>query len=78
MEVLGYTTQADFLVNCGIADLLAEADAEDLRAYAPLAGEAQKLLSPSRMGERFKVLALGKNVSGPLMGFVRGDRTHTL
>jgi SAM-dependent MidA family methyltransferase len=78
MEVLGYTTQADFLVNCGIADVLAEADAADLRAYAPLAGEAQKLLSPSQMGERFKVLALGKNVSGPLMGFVRGDRTHTL
>jgi SAM-dependent MidA family methyltransferase len=78
MSVLGYTTQADFLVNCGIAEMLAELDATDLRAYVPAAGAAQKLLAPSQMGERFKVLALGKGVSRPLMGFARGDRTHTL
>jgi SAM-dependent MidA family methyltransferase len=78
MSVLGYTTQADFLVNCGIAGLLAQAEPTDLRSYVPLAGEAQKLLSPAQMGERFKVLALGKNVSRPLIGFSRGDRTHTL
>jgi SAM-dependent MidA family methyltransferase len=78
MSVLGYTTQADFLVNCGIAEMLAEADAMDLRAYVPLAGAAQKLLAASQMGERFKVIALGKNVEHPLIGFARGDRTHTL
>jgi SAM-dependent MidA family methyltransferase len=78
MSVLGYTTQADFLVNCGIAEMLAEVDATDLRAYVPLAGEAQKLLAASQMGERFKVLALGKDVSWALLGFARGDRTHTL
>jgi SAM-dependent MidA family methyltransferase len=78
MSVLGYTTQADFLVNCGIAEMLAELDATDLRAYVPAAGAAQKLLAPSQMGERFKVLALGKGVSRPLIGFARGDRTHTL
>lgn len=77
MDVLGYTTQAQFLVNCGITEMLAEADPTDLRAYVPLAGQAQKLLSPSEMGERFKVIALGKNVSHPLLGFARGDRTHT-
>jgi SAM-dependent MidA family methyltransferase len=78
MSVLGYTTQADFLVNCGIVEMLDELDASDLRAYVPAAGEAQKLLAPSQMGERFKALALGKDVSRPLMGFARGDRTHTL
>jgi SAM-dependent MidA family methyltransferase len=78
MSVLGYTTQAQFLVNCGIAAMLAEAEPTDLRSYVPLAGEAQKLLSPAGMGERFKVLALGKNVSRPLIGFAQGDRTHTL
>jgi hypothetical protein len=30
------------------------------------------------MGERFKVLALGKDVSPALLGFARGDRTHML
>jgi SAM-dependent MidA family methyltransferase len=78
LSVLGYTTQADFLVNCGIAEMLAEVDPTDLRTYVPLAGEAQKLLAPSHMGERFKVLGLGKDVSPALLGFARGDRTHTL
>jgi SAM-dependent MidA family methyltransferase len=78
MEVLGYTTQAAFLINCGITDMLAELDSADLRSYAPVAGQAQKLLSPAQMGERFKVLALAKGVSIPLTGFARGDRTHTL
>jgi SAM-dependent MidA family methyltransferase len=78
LEVLGYTTQAQFLVNLGITDLLGETPADTTRAYAPLAGQAQKLLSPSEMGELFKVLALGRGISEPLAGFVRGDRTHTL
>jgi len=78
VEVLGYTTQAQFLVNLGITDLLSETPAEAVRAYAPLAAQAQKLLSPAEMGERFKVLALGRGLSEPLVGFVRGDRTHTL
>ncbi|MGZ9013883.1 MAG: class I SAM-dependent methyltransferase [Burkholderiales bacterium] len=78
MKVLGYTSQADFLVNCGIADMLSEADSANVRAYIPLAAQAQMLLSPAEMGERFKVLALGKGISLPLAGFTRGDRTHTL
>src|SRR5207344_851119 len=58
LDLLGYTSQAQFLVNCGITDLLAETPAEDVAAYAPLAGAAQKLLSPAEMGELFKVIAL--------------------
>jgi SAM-dependent MidA family methyltransferase len=47
-------------------------------AYAPLAAQAQKLLSPAEMGEFFKVLALGRGIDLPLLGFTRGDRSHTL
>ena len=65
-------------MNLGITDLLSETPAEEVRAYAPLAAQAQKLLSPSEMGELFKVLALGRGMPEPLTGFVRGDRTHTL
>src|SRR5688572_7207330 len=60
LEVLGYATQAQFLVNCGITDVLAEANLENALHYAPIAAEAQKLLSPAEMGELFKVLALGR------------------
>ena len=78
LELLGYTNQAQFLVNCGITDVLGETSPEDVAAYAPLAAEAQKLLSPAEMGELFKAIALGKGVSETLVGFAQGNRRHTL
>src|SRR5713101_709860 len=78
LEVLGYATQAQFLVNCGITDVLGEANIENALHYAPLAAEANKLLSPAEMGELFKVLAVGRRVARPLLGFARGDRSNTL
>jgi SAM-dependent MidA family methyltransferase len=78
LEVLGYATQAQFLVNCGITDVLGEANVENALHYAPIAAQAQKLLSPAEMGELFKVLAVGRGVERPLLGFSRGDRSHTL
>jgi SAM-dependent MidA family methyltransferase len=77
-QVLGYASQANFLINCGIADLLAATPASDARTYAPLTSQVQKLTSPAEMGELFKVIALGKGVDAPLIGFARGDRSHTL
>ena len=74
----GYASQANFLINCGITELLAQTPASDARAYAPLVAQAQKLLSPAEMGELFKVIALAKNVDAPLLGFARGDKSHTL
>jgi SAM-dependent MidA family methyltransferase len=38
----------------------------------------QKLLSPAEMGDLFKVIAITKNCDAPLLGFVQGDKTHTL
>ena len=78
LEVLGYTTQAQFLVNCGITEVLGEANADNALHYAPLAAEAQKLLSPAEMGELFKVLAVGRGAGQPLLGFSLGDRTAGL
>ena len=78
LEVLGYATQAQFLVNCGITEVLGEANVENALHYAPLAAQAQKLLSPAEMGELFKVLAVGRDVKGPLRGFTRGDRSASL
>jgi SAM-dependent MidA family methyltransferase len=78
LELLGYASQAQFLVNCGITDLLGEAPAAEVAAYAPLAAQVQKLTSPAEMGELFKVIALAKGLRGPLLGFARGDRAHAL
>ncbi len=78
LELLGYTNQAFFLINAGITDLLKNTSPDDVRAYAPLSAQLQKLTSPAEMGELFKVIALGKNLTQPLMGFVRGDLSRLL
>ncbi|HVB49985.1 MAG TPA: SAM-dependent methyltransferase [Burkholderiales bacterium] len=78
LELLGYAPQAQFLLNCGLTELLSAADPEDIARYAPLAAEAQRLVSPAEMGELFKVLAVGRGVRAGLRGFARGDRRHAL
>ncbi len=78
MSLLGYTTQAQFLINLGITDLLEQTPATDVASYAPLASQAQKLLSPAEMGELFKVLALGRGVAPALQGFQSGDKSRLL
>lgn len=77
LDVLGYTSQADFLLNCGILDLLAKTPPDSRRAIQENAA-VQKLLMPQEMGELFKVIAFGKGIPNRLTGFLRGDRTHTL
>jgi SAM-dependent MidA family methyltransferase len=75
LDVLGYTSQATFLINCGIGELLGQdSNVDELRSR----GAANVLISPNEMGELFKVIALGRGVPGPLLGFARGDRVHTL
>ena len=78
LELLGYTGQAQFLINCGITDILLRTPPEDAAAYAPQAAAAHQLLSPSEMGELFKVIAFGKDFATPLMGFASGNRRASL
>lgn len=78
LELLGFASQAQFLVNCGITDLLAGENPADAARYLPAAAAADKLLSPAEMGELFKVLAVGRGVKRELTGFSRGDRSRAL
>ena len=78
LDLIGYTSQAFFLINCGITDLLQDTPPENLRDYLPLSAQLQKLTSPAEMGELFKVIALGKNLASPLCGFDRGDLIRSL
>jgi len=75
---LGYTSQAHFLLNNGVVDYLKEVSPEQMKAYAPLSAQLQKLTSPAEMGELFKVIALGKGMDQPLAGFLRGDLSRLL
>ncbi|MCU0966764.1 MAG: SAM-dependent methyltransferase [Burkholderiaceae bacterium] len=71
LDVLGYTSQARFLLNCGLLDLLQGADVRTTAA-------AQKLLAEHEMGELFKVIGLARGVHFDAIGFSAGDRSHTL
>lgn len=78
LELLGYTTQANFLINCGITEILARTPAGNAKDYLPRASELQKLVSPAEMGDLFKAIALGRGVSRPLIAFSRGDKSRML
>jgi len=71
LDVIGYTSQARFLLNCGLGELLAGADP---RARA----DAMKLVHEHEMGELFKVLAFAKDLAFAPIGFASGDRRHRL
>lgn len=72
LDVLGYTSQARFLLNCGALATL------DKMQSAQHVNAAHRLLSEAEMGELVKVLALGRGVDSALIGFAHGDRRHTL
>jgi SAM-dependent MidA family methyltransferase len=75
-HVLGYTSQAHFLINCGLLPLV---DVARERGDWPAVAAAQKLLAEHEMGELFKVLGLVKGVeSFDALGFTEGDRSHRL
>jgi len=78
LDCAGYTNQAQFLINCGILQLLQQVPPEESARYLPMVAAVQKLLSPAEMGELFKVLALSKGLALPLMGFLQGDKRHQL
>lgn len=77
LQVLGYTSQAHFLINCGLLD-----GAGDL----PLSERVmlQKLIHEHEMGELFKVIGFAADTPAwpyngwQAVGFASGDRSHTL
>ncbi|AIL32457.1 class I SAM-dependent methyltransferase [Basilea psittacipulmonis] len=78
LDVMGYTTQKHFLINAGLLTLLAKhLNPQETTSYAKEIAPVQKLISESEMGEVFKVLALGKNITmleDRLIGFTQFDK----
>lgn len=71
LQVIGYTSQARFLLNCGLLELLEGAD-------MARRGMAQKLITEHEMGELFKVIGFARGCAFDPLGFSAGDRTHRL
>jgi SAM-dependent MidA family methyltransferase len=68
-EVMGYTTQAHFLISCGLAVLVSNGDPGMTLSRLKATSAVHRLISPSEMGELFKVLGIGRGVDPPLIGF---------
>ncbi len=83
LDVLGYTSQARFLLNAGLPQLLEtyaqqQFEQPDLKERAQTYAAIQKLISEAEMGELFKVIALGRGIASPMSGFSQSDRSGQL
>jgi SAM-dependent MidA family methyltransferase len=64
LHVAGFSTQASFLLGCGILDRLQALGAPGGADYLRAAAAVQNLVSPAEMGELFKVLLLARGERG--------------
>ena len=71
LHVLGYASQAWFLLNLGLADRMSSASLAER-------SQAQRLVNEHEMGELFKVIGLATSSDWVAKGFARGDRSHRL
>jgi SAM-dependent MidA family methyltransferase len=78
LDVAGYTTQAHFLIGCGLGEFVADVGDLGLVERLNLSRQAMLLTLPGEMGERFKVIALGKGYDAPLRGFAVRDLRRAL
>lgn len=78
LDLVGYTSQAAFLLASGLAEAGAQSNPNDARAHLTLTQQIKKLTSPEEMGELFKVIALARGVPGSLSGFALQDRRQRL
>jgi SAM-dependent MidA family methyltransferase len=69
--VLGYASQAWFLLNLGLAEQMANASLAER-------SQAQRLINEHEMGELFKVIGFSTSADWAALGFSQGDRSHRL
>ena len=78
LSLLGYTSQAAFLLSTGITEFATASDHTDRKQHMEIVQQVNKLTSPAEMGELYKVIALGREVDLPLDGFTLQDRCARL
>jgi len=78
LDVVGYVTQAHFLVGGGLDAELAEFSELPIDAQLKLSGQVKLLTLPGEMGENFKCLGLSRGVMEQLDAFTFADRTISL
>jgi len=78
LDLLGYTSQAHFLIGSGLGDFVANVADLDVVQRVNLSRQAMVLTLPGEMGERFKAIALARGYDSPLRGFAVRELRHML
>ena len=74
----GFVSQANFFINSGALDLLAEYDPNNISEFKMQTNAFQKLVSPTEMGDLIKVLGISKNIDLNTMSFKKNNRKFQL
>ena len=77
LDVAGFTTQGEFLLGCGLLDLLSGI-APGSPEFVRLTARIKQLTLPGGMGEAVKVMALTRGIDDPLIGFSGRDHRPRL
>lgn len=81
LQMLGFCDQANFLLSCGLTDILADSQTGSepvTKETLKLSAEVKKLTMPHEMGELFKVIAMGKENQENLIGFQTRNQMRRL
>ena len=78
MQLGGYTSQAHFLVGCGITELAAALQSGKDLPEPSISAQVKRLTLPGDMGERFKAIAFTRGFTEALMGFQFMDQQERL
>ena len=72
LDVAGFTTQSEFLLGCGLLDLVSDLDPASPE-FVRLTAQIKRITLPGEMGEAVKVMALTRGIEDPLIGFSGRD-----
>ena len=69
LHVSGFTTQAHFLIACGLDLFVSEYETDDVAERSKMTQQVSKLTMPGEMGEKFKFIGLTRKLDNQLCGF---------
>ncbi len=69
LHVSGFTTQAHFLIACGLDEIISDHDSDDVAKKVEITHQVSRLTMPGEMGEKFKFIGLTKSLDIQLKGF---------
>ncbi len=78
MDIAGFVSQAQFLLNGGLSEELEDFDRLPTASQIDLSRQVKILTLPDEMGENFKCMGLARGDMPTLSSFANLDRTHIL